>query len=482
MSKEAALRRNRKDCDELDPEGKWSKLCTMLWGKGDQAPLFEAVVIRRSEGEDRVADAVPSRCWVLSSSLSEVGILDDMLVETAIIREEYLTAIDDMINVYVNDTEKEPRKTKRWLGHTVTGQPGIGKSVLLIIILILRLAAGLPTVLIDQADYMTLFIDGKVYSIPMAPLRIIEFFPRHLWILFDSNHDVFTPRSRLLGSYLFLVQAASPRNERIAWRKKSSIHLWYMKTWTLVELLLGRQFQRTGDVCEEVYLKLYWSKYAPSARLAYKYGNETTLRRCDKDTQNQIKRLSYDNLYKVFQDASAHHLQQDISYHLIRFDPDGDRDPIVKIPTQHLCDMIYSSVLKGSGPHIANFYSLFLETSYSKWRIEPLERSFTRKYTHWRTYDDATFATEYLSIKCSDRGVATLEDRVWKVDSLEEISIKPYNAKSTLDLQSAYYAPMQKNHPSFDSFLFDAVRGLAIGFQATVGDRHDVKLGGLSWL
>jgi hypothetical protein len=64
------------------------------------------------------------------------------------------------------------------------------------------------------------------------------------WCLVDSNYNLTTVPDNLLDLGSFVIQTASPRDDRVDWSKKTS-HLYtpfFMKEWSLPELIVGYTF------------------------------------------------------------------------------------------------------------------------------------------------------------------------------------------------------------------------------------------------
>lgn len=91
----------------------WSRLCTALWGKGPNAPLFERTQVERCVGEDRVDDKAPSHCWTVHRSLTELELFYGLPIDNALVREEFLDAVDDMIARYVSNSDCSPSVRQR---------------------------------------------------------------------------------------------------------------------------------------------------------------------------------------------------------------------------------------------------------------------------------------------------------------------------------------------------------------------------------
>ncbi|KAJ3929300.1 MAG: hypothetical protein NXY57DRAFT_431835 [Lentinula lateritia] len=165
--------------------------------------------------------------------------------------------------------DQEPPKSKMWL--SVVGMPGIGKSHFLLYIWNLRRAQELPTLYIAGKTDIRLFVNGQEYSGTTAMWRV-PLYDRHLsggWCLIDSNEEQDPLPRNLLESSLFVIQAASPREKHFTDRKKRSgiKRYYYMKEWTVKELLLGRHFQSFEQSPD--YLKYFFALLGGSAREAF---------------------------------------------------------------------------------------------------------------------------------------------------------------------------------------------------------------------
>lgn len=247
----------------------------------------------------------------------------------------------------------------------------------------------------------------------------------------------------------------------------------------------------------------------PSARMAYlrSYDSKHGLEKYDRDIDRFILSvIRRDKMHKLLRAASLHELKDYTCDHLIQRDPRRERyDAEVQIPTKYLFDKIYDLMLRGrNGPRIADFCSLLLDReSYAKvcagWvldrilhdllvlrrqsPIEPLVPSTGSTVTgeHRKTDQNST-TVKHLAMKLKKGEAAELGNTAFDTDSLERIPLKWYDTNSVLALKNAYYAPSQPDHPTFDSFLFNAPRGLAVVFKVIVSGNHVVKPEGLRWL
>jgi hypothetical protein len=101
----------------------------------------------------------------------------------------------------------------------------------------LRTLAGLTTVLVTNPD------TADVFGSPNAARRRISDIcqselPSSTWILVDSNSGLVDVPTSLLELRRFIVQAASPRPERLEWVKKNvNVKLYILKPWSVEEVL-----------------------------------------------------------------------------------------------------------------------------------------------------------------------------------------------------------------------------------------------------
>jgi len=113
----------------------------------------------------------------------------------------------------------------------------------LIWLLIRRLALGLPTALQIKQGYALLFHEGGVCQ--FTDLANDETYDSlrspsagRIWALVDSNQDLAKPTGVFhSGRVFFVVQAASPRPQRVQWLENVNSQYFYMKGWSLSEVL-----------------------------------------------------------------------------------------------------------------------------------------------------------------------------------------------------------------------------------------------------
>jgi hypothetical protein len=115
-------------------------------------------------------------------------------------------------------------------------------------VLVLRILAGCPTIFQSASNTFYIFNAVGLYSVDLTNTELSvekyrfykEISPQY-WCLVDCNRDVPDVPHFLSQSRAFILQAASPRSERIDWVKKYSFLAprYFMKNWPLGELIVG---------------------------------------------------------------------------------------------------------------------------------------------------------------------------------------------------------------------------------------------------
>jgi hypothetical protein len=114
-------------------------------------------------------------------------------------------------------------------------------------VLVLRILAGCLTIFQSTSNTFYIFNAVGLYSVDVTNIELPEKYrfykaisPQY-WCLVDCNRDVPVVPHFLSQSRAFILQAASPRSERIDWVKKYSFLAprYFMKNWLLDELIMG---------------------------------------------------------------------------------------------------------------------------------------------------------------------------------------------------------------------------------------------------
>ena len=219
-----------------------------LWNEqGD--PFCEHLV---SRGPNPVEDVdVPATMKVLSLP-AVFG-----TIEKVMIRDEYDEAIKDI--------EGHSTGENRKMGIVTVGHPGIGRSmgsvgqacvlintppylgktILLYYILVKRLLEKKPTVFQYKPNVVFIFNDKGLHARrPSSHCEPDLSGYQDTWALVDTNENITQPADFILSSKFFLVMTSSPTPSR--WYNvqmyRAPVTLWFMKPFSLVELLQASVF------------------------------------------------------------------------------------------------------------------------------------------------------------------------------------------------------------------------------------------------
>lgn len=104
--------------------------------------------------------------------------------------------------------------------------------------------------LLVQNPYLSCFNANGLYEVNVnlrdvgtqSDERFYNAISSNYWCLVDCNRTVLDVPPSLSELRAFIVQSASPRNDRLGWRKKYSYLSikYYMEPWSLPELIMGR--------------------------------------------------------------------------------------------------------------------------------------------------------------------------------------------------------------------------------------------------
>jgi len=268
-----------------------------LWmlAREPQTTLVETRPVQRDKSCLSTETNLPLDCTVLRGGDWVQELQPDSHFTGVLIRNEYVGALRAIMKWFlsidevtedameVDDIEPAPLEnpfldvpnglvSKRW-AFVLLGDPGIGKTALLYVLLVLRLRAQLPTIYQSRDSHLYYFADDGVSLINLTPSPIASNFKsrfhRSTWCLIDSNQSLDTVPVFIQDLDLFIVQASSPRPHRYAWIDKATrpVLRYFMKSWTLPELLVGRVLQ--DEVCSEAQIEFFSTRYGTSARSVY---------------------------------------------------------------------------------------------------------------------------------------------------------------------------------------------------------------------
>ncbi|KAJ7219562.1 hypothetical protein GGX14DRAFT_592758 [Mycena pura] len=262
----------------------------------------------------------------------------------------------------------------------IVGHPGVGKTALLPIILILRCLARRVTFFQTKPNEMWMFYPSlhtayRVHVNDIMPGQLLNLLPRDAWALIDSNEYILSVPPCITSMRTFVIQASSPRAFRTEWISKRSYSpiFWYMASWTLGELICGRDFDalyKGQHPISEKNLEAFIAVCPPSARIAY------SLQRKPFDFDKhvaarhvgvKISTMTLQSISRLLGDDPDFDKDDTISHHVLAVTPGPMRDiPATYIPSREMYHLLRDKLRASKAWEATFFYSLFLRNPLTK--------------------------------------------------------------------------------------------------------------------
>ncbi|KAI0045389.1 hypothetical protein FA95DRAFT_127746 [Auriscalpium vulgare] len=167
----------------------------------------------------------------------EMSFLVDTL-DQILMRESYRKLLDRILELQ----ESRPEK-----GVVITGQPGIGKSIFLCVLLIKILGRGEPVVFGWKPRRLYLFYNGKVYTPRIETVFDFTMLPQGaepMWALIDALCVGGMAPEALADAKIFLVlSSAFPIGDDIRMGRREAL-IWGIPLWSREELVEGLKLHR----------------------------------------------------------------------------------------------------------------------------------------------------------------------------------------------------------------------------------------------
>ncbi|KIL65205.1 hypothetical protein M378DRAFT_162471 [Amanita muscaria Koide BX008] len=324
--------------------------------------------------------------------------------------------------------------SKNW-AFVLLGNPGIGKTVLLYVLLVLRLQARLPTIYQSRKDHLYYFANDGVFKIDLTRgLIATDFksqFDRSTWCLIDSNQSLDTVPGFIQDLDLFMVHASSPRPHRFEWIKKATrpVARYFMKSWTLSELLVGRVLQDT--VYSEAQLEFFSNRYGTSARSVYIHASHPS--NYDATLQDNLMPITYKTLDSLIRQTSPLDLSGPVSHQNLLISPGTSRHVFeTSFPTRYIYEKIRDRLSTRKLEAVARLYDMFLQVRSpaglmledavndvffrgGEWTLVNMKRSnhTCLEFTHWKApcVQRPRFGTPWILLRkrrrcCATRGTS----------------------------------------------------------------------------
>ncbi|KAI9461460.1 hypothetical protein HD554DRAFT_2316550 [Boletus coccyginus] len=381
-------------------------------------------------------------------------------------------------------------------GIIVTGAPGIGKSVLLEFILHLRNLAGLPTLFVRDERRVDLFASDGVFSYEGSLIDRSEL-PPSVWVLVDSNTELVGVPEWVRNLGCFIVQAASPRRDRLRWALKEAGVSWYiMKMWSLEEVLVARTLQVKSPP-SAAQLKTFFELYGPSARTAYSFAHR--IQYFEYQLQGAISSLSVDHVTKMVDGLASLHVNADLPHRLFIIHPGETRASlIIKFASQHISEKLVAALERKVSSAAWVLFEVYNRNPPTKalagqlwdsvvrgvftqggvWPIRQMEVSSNKGKVnqHWKIMPSKPYVDQYLIVGDPAKPIVKICDTC-PDDAIvhDTFSSFPFNANIKEVTKTGYYLPTSTTEATFDAFYYDADLKEATVLQATVSPGHTVK-------
>ncbi|KAF8524245.1 hypothetical protein JB92DRAFT_3109660 [Gautieria morchelliformis] len=502
----------------------WAK-----WGKWEteRSLLFEQRAVVRQTGVDRAGIDVPASYSVLKLS-QEDREEHGLHISGILIRDDYRQALDDISYFATHYNLPLQDATGSYSGEvdnpfyntvpsnvtgavTLLGHPGIGKSLWAILVLVLRILAGRPTIYHSQSQICYVFNADGLYVVNLGDAglqserwRFYHAISSDYWCLVDCNRTVQGVPESLSCLEAFIVQSASPRIQRLEWRKKyEAVSIeYYMRPWTLSELIMGRTLQTRGKPCSEVELEVFYSRYAPSARTAYTYAHQHLSRYDNNMVKREIGNLTYDKVASMLSAAEQLGTEREgVSHHILLISPQSNREMLeVSIPTRYIYKMLRDHLHIKTLQEASKLYQIFVRNAQTKasagyifedvhnlfckggeWRVTPLTRNNAGTVnTHFKS-PTANASPSYMCFGHDGDQVNIAPRRLPDNATFVPLACRRYLLGQMITLKNGYYQPAP-GQATLDGFIYDEASKTATMLQMTVATKHDVKTKGVEWL
>ena len=277
-------------------------------------------------------------------------------------------------------------------------------------------------------------------------------------------------------------------------RKLSVSYLALLTTYSL-----SRTLQPAENRCSEQALELFYSRYAPSARMAYAYAED--INHYENIITEEIASLTFESLGKMLPSAEA--LQAEgVSYHILLVSPGkGDRTvQSITIPSRYIYDKLRDKLHIHTLEEAARLYQVFVRNKYTKasadyilddvhdvfcrggeWQLTLMTKARPGPInTHFKS-PNSTKKSVCLRLGHGNQLIKITNQRLPEGSLFTRLPHHRFLLDENIQLVDGYYQPAP-GQPTFDGFIYNSATQTATMLQMTVATRHDVKVQGLTWL
>ena len=256
------------------------------------------------------------------------------------------------------------------------------------------------------------------------------------------------------------------------------------------------------EPCSEVDLETFYSRYAPSARVAYTFARQRRLRDYDMLVIREILNLTYDKLASMLS-AAEQLATEGVSHHILLVSPQSDRRrPEISIPTRYIYTTLRDHLHITTLQEASRLYQIFVRNSQTnlkaptgyifedvhnlfckggQWQVTRLTKNKVGSVnTHFKS-PIANARSSYMCVGYKGHQVKIKRRGYPKTTAFVPLVCRRYVLGQRITLENAYYQPAS-GQPTFDGFIYDEASKTATMLQMTIATKHEVKTGGVEWL
>ncbi|KAL5481132.1 hypothetical protein ACEPAI_10073 [Sanghuangporus weigelae] len=413
------------------------------------------------------------------------GVFALFKISSILVRKEYLSILLDILrdvlveppgdghdaelsDILLDYLSRPPKRDAA----IVIGSAGIGKSLFLFFVLALRVLAGLPTIFQLEKEHFCAI-----------------------------THEGLVKASTLFSG--FILQAASPRKDRLEWSKKMSqaVKRCYMAPWTPEELIQARDLQVWSAGIQrpsEQALLDFCRMFGCSARHVYGNAAESTIYRIL--VSEEIAALTMEIRTALYK-RDVLFFDKEIPELIMTAAPDpSDRARFTLfIASEYLTDQILARLKVTDQRATIRLYQLFMKNPYtrphtgyllerlavesfpqgSQWEVTVMQKDVPgAENTHWHSCVGAP--PRFLCLGHGQNSLS-VEDQP-RTGPFHPLSHFSYSTNEQQQLSDGFYSPASRTQPSSDIFIYDAAQSVATVFQTTVSRSHRISTVCLDWL
>ncbi|KXS09128.1 hypothetical protein M427DRAFT_141376 [Gonapodya prolifera JEL478] len=357
----------------------------------------------------------------------------------------------------------------------ICGNPGIGKTYFLFVLLLWRLRSHKPTAFQWSSDGFVYFSQEGVRFYGASSSSTVSFAPG-AWALADSNQGVQPPCEAFVQqTAAIVIQATSPKEVRYKeWLKQRKGKVYWMNPWDWPEMwFVGCEMGPVRYDADEVWG--VFTTWTPCARTVLRVleGEESGITDHTKTVKDQIAHLP-DILMNIHDKDRLFSAPNDLV--VLRADTESRTSPpIVDIISNYVMSLMFEQVERSFYPQKAEFLCLLADTTSQA----SVRGNLFQLYAHMIL---TTSSPTNNLIPATPLSHSIFHSLVVP-RGLKEVSFTTDDAAIEQLRQHAheqlYCKPIQAKFPTVDAFIILPDLFEVFLLQMTVASRHSVGISGL---